>query len=70
MNQPTHKVTLVESPEGWAVWCDDMPNCASQGGTREEALENIRSAIHECQEAQAVIQARFQRRVFLELVEA
>ena len=69
MNRQAHKVTLVESAEGWAVWCDGVPSCVSQGGTREEALENIRSAIHEYQEVQAVIQARFQRRVFLELVE-
>lgn len=42
-----HRVTLVESSEGWAVWCDDLPGCCSQGATREEALENIREAIAE-----------------------
>ena len=42
-----HRVTLVESEEGWAVWCDDMPGCCSQGATREEALANIREAIVE-----------------------
>ena len=42
-----HRVTLVESEEGWAVWCDDMPGCCSQGATREEALANIREAIRE-----------------------
>ncbi|MBI4625142.1 MAG: type II toxin-antitoxin system HicB family antitoxin [Verrucomicrobia bacterium] len=42
-----HRVTLVESSEGWAVWCDDLPDCCSQGATREEALQNIREAIAE-----------------------
>lgn len=42
-----HRVTLVESSEGWAVWCDDLPGCCSQGATRDEALQNIREAIVE-----------------------
>jgi len=42
-----HRVTLVESSEGWAVWCDDLAGCCSQGATREEALQNIREAIAE-----------------------
>ena len=28
-----YHVTLVESDEGFAVWCDDLPGCNSQGGT-------------------------------------
>ena len=40
-------VTLVESEEGWAVWCDSLPGCCSQGATRPEALANIRDAIGE-----------------------
>ena len=40
-----YRITLVESDEGWAVWCDDLPGCCSQGGTREEAVANIRDAI-------------------------
>ena len=42
-----HRVTLVESEEGWAVWCDEMPGCCSQGATREEALAHIRELIPE-----------------------
>ncbi len=42
-----YEVTLIESDEGWAVWCDQMPGCCSQGATREEALANIREAITE-----------------------
>jgi predicted RNase H-like HicB family nuclease len=46
-----YHITLVESEEGWAVWCNDLPGCCSQGDTREEAVENIRIAIKEWLEA-------------------
>ncbi|MDR1283689.1 MAG: type II toxin-antitoxin system HicB family antitoxin [Opitutaceae bacterium] len=46
-----YRVTLIQSDEGWAVWCEDLPGCTSQGATREEALENIRIAIGEYLEA-------------------
>ncbi|HKJ91138.1 MAG TPA: type II toxin-antitoxin system HicB family antitoxin [Oceanipulchritudo sp.] len=42
-----YKVTVVESEEGVAVWCDDLPGCVSQGETKGEALDNIRIAIQE-----------------------
>lgn len=42
-----YHITLVESKEGWAAWCDELPGCYSQGETREEALANIREAITE-----------------------
>lgn len=29
----------------WAIWCPELPGCASAGETREEALVNIREAI-------------------------
>ena len=48
-----YPVTLVESDEGWAVWCDSLPGCCSQGVTREEALANIREAIAEYLAAKA-----------------
>jgi len=50
-----YSVTLVESDEGWAVWCDSLPGCCSQGATREEALANIRDAIVEYQEAKFAV---------------
>ncbi len=50
-----YRVTLIESDEGWAVWCDQLPGCCSQGATREEALANIREAIAEYHEAQAAV---------------
>jgi predicted RNase H-like HicB family nuclease len=40
-----YRITFVESDEGVAVWCDDLPGCASQGATREEAEHNIKEAI-------------------------
>ncbi len=30
---------------GFSVWVPDLPGCASQGQTLEEALENIKEAI-------------------------
>ncbi len=29
----------------WAVWCPELPGCASAGDTEEEAIANIREAI-------------------------
>jgi len=29
----------------WAVWCPELPGCASAGETEDEALQNIREAI-------------------------
>ena len=29
----------------YAVWCPELPGCASAGENREEALRNIREAI-------------------------
>ena len=41
-----YHVTLIESDEGWAVWCEDLPGCCSQGASRAEALANIKDAIN------------------------
>lgn len=54
-----YRVTLVESEEGFAIWCDDLPGCSSQGNTREEALENIREAISEYLAVQPEVEERF-----------
>lgn len=48
-----YSVTLVDSSEGWAAWCDTLPGCCSQGATKEEALANIREAIAEYLAARA-----------------
>ncbi len=34
-----------ETEGGFSVWVPDLPGCASQGETIEEALENIKEAI-------------------------
>jgi predicted RNase H-like HicB family nuclease len=47
----TYKVLIHESEEGYSVSCPGLPGCRSQGETEDEALENIRDAIHEYQEA-------------------
>ncbi len=40
-----YRIRLVETDEGWSASCLDLPGCHSQGSTRPEALEAIRSAI-------------------------
>jgi predicted RNase H-like HicB family nuclease len=42
-----YKVALVKSDEGYSVSVPGLPGCWSQGGTEQEALENIRDAIRE-----------------------
>ena len=63
MNAEHYKVTLVESDEGFAVWCDALPGCCSQGATREEALENIRGAIRDYLDARPEVEAHFGTRI-------
>lgn len=63
-----YKVTVVESEEGVAVWCDDLPGCVSQGNTKAEALENIRIAIAEYLESVEDVRARFKTVVSTEEV--
>ena len=40
------RIRLLETDEGWSVSCLDLPGCHSQGESRDEALANIREAIH------------------------
>ena len=42
-----YKVVLHESEEGYAVSCPGLLGCWSQGQTEEEAILNIKDAIHE-----------------------
>ena len=48
-----HRIRLIETDEGWSVSCLDLPGCHSQGATREEAIEAIRSAITDWLAAEA-----------------
>ena len=41
-----YEVFLEEAEEGgYVVICPALPGCVSEGGTKEEALENIKDAI-------------------------
>jgi len=40
-----YQVNLKQTEEGYAVWCPSLPGCASQGTTKEEAINNIQDAI-------------------------
>ena len=55
-----YRVRLIRSDEGYAVSCPALPGCHAQGATREEALENIQSAIREWLDADAIIAERFE----------
>ena len=45
-SQREYQAVFQEETEGgFSVWVPDLPGCASQGETLEEALENIREAI-------------------------
>ena len=32
----------------WIIECPSIPGCASQGDTKDEALENVKDAIKAC----------------------
>jgi len=47
-------VTIDRDEEGvWIAECPSIPGCASQGATKDEAIENIREAIQLCLEVRA-----------------
>ena len=48
-----YQIKLIQSDEGWAVSCPALTGCHSQGATRDEAVENIRTAIREWLEVEA-----------------
>ena len=48
-----YRIRLIQSEEGWAVSCPSLPGCHSQGATREEAVENIKTAIREWLQVEA-----------------
>ena len=42
------QVVIYPGEDGyWVAECPSLPGCISQGTTREEAVANIREAIHE-----------------------
>jgi predicted RNase H-like HicB family nuclease len=40
-----YQVNLKQAEEGYTVWCPSLLGCASQGTTKEEAINNIQDAI-------------------------
>ena len=47
-------ITLDRDEDGiWIAECPAIPGCVSQGGTREEAVANVREAIALCLEVRA-----------------
>jgi len=42
-----YEVIVKNTEEGYSVSCPGLPGCWSQGETEEDALENIKDAIHE-----------------------
>lgn len=47
-------VTMERDETGMiVVECPSIPGCVSQGETEEEALANIKEAIHDCLEVRA-----------------
>lgn len=47
-------VTIDRDEDGvWIVECPSIPGCVSQGGSKEEALENIKDAIRLCLQVRA-----------------
>ena len=47
MGDMKYPVVLEKSDEGYSVNCPALPGCWSQGETEQQALDNIRDAIHE-----------------------
>lgn len=46
-----YRIILHKSDEGYAVSVPGLPGCWSQGGSEDEALENIQDAIREYRSA-------------------
>lgn len=47
-------MTIDRDEDGaWVAECPAIPGCISQGQSKDEALENIRDAIHECLQVRA-----------------
>lgn len=63
MGGKKYQLTLVESEEGFAIWCDNLPGCVSQGRNREEAIANIRDAINEYLACLPEVEKQFGARV-------
>jgi predicted RNase H-like HicB family nuclease len=43
----TYKAVIQKDGDWWIGWIEEIPGVNSQGATREELLENLRSALEE-----------------------
>ena len=43
----TYTAILRHEPDSWIGWIEEIPGVNSQGATRQELLENLRSALGE-----------------------
>jgi predicted RNase H-like HicB family nuclease len=50
---PPREIRLIEEDDGWWSAVDEETGVASQGPTRQEALENLDEAVELTREAQA-----------------
>ena len=57
-----YPVALTQTEEGYSVCCPGLPGCWSQGTIEEEALANIRDAIHEYVEVARQLASQAQAR--------
>jgi predicted RNase H-like HicB family nuclease len=48
LDQPCVHIRLWREDGIWIAKCLEIPGCISEGGTREEALENVHDAIVLC----------------------
>ena len=43
----SYTAVLKQNPEWWIGWIEELPGVNAQGKSREELLENLRSALKE-----------------------
>ena len=46
----THRAIIERDGPWWIGWIDEIPGVNSQGATREELMENLKSALDEALE--------------------
>jgi predicted RNase H-like HicB family nuclease len=61
----TYKAVIQRDGDWWVGWIEEIPGVNSQGATREELLENLRSALAEAiemnrAEARAAVKGPFE----------
>lgn len=63
------EITLIDYGDRCEAWCDDLPGCHCEGGSRTEALERMRESIRGTLAAQPGVRttagARISREVLI-----